>query len=766
MFKQIRIAFYEEIWPLALSFFIVLISFSSRIFGPYTTGNDYPIQGCESLIYRFYTRNGIEPLWYPHIAGGSPFVGLAGAQIYHFPAWLLSFFPSYWDGNALELFILKTALMVFISQAALYLCLTKVFNMPKWAAFGVSILVIYNLRMTDASRFGLYLDAFTYFTTSACLISGVFLKKWGALLLPLSFYLFISAGYPPMVIYGTVGFLFLLALLVQKTRDWHATLKIAGAGILGLSLSSPIVALMFEASKTNHRRVQAADLEWANYDFLTIENILGNLFAPWSAEVQSSFGGTTALSLLLLTVLFLPFVYRKRKVMIYWLLTLFFFVFALGEQAGLFRLMFSYVPGFHWVRIPGRILNVGEALLAIFIGFVWLENRDDKTLWQSIKKMTPFIVFIYVVGSILCFMYNPKISVGFDLPMNLNPIWKNGLSLWWLVAGYLFVGALCLKMYFKRYSKISLAIITATTLFQLGTIVWYGTWIMTKAELPIPHFTTFEESENLPSYASGPLYQELELAEGTWGLASVDYFTFRENTGPEADCVLPLMKKAGFYNPLPFYFTDGWQCHSSQNPVARAHLIESLKEYKCGEGKRGFVFVENLPSCQDQIHPPRLLELNSKNHMARLGPGSTEISGVTDVQSIFVTPYSYAGDSWKVWVNGVPQKPLRVMGGLLGVAVPSGTNTVKVNFLPNSFVFAKYLTWAGIMILIVLFGLLEIPWARISRYRKFILVCCIVFSILTVPFWPIFQEEDGQVMLRTDYNDLIRVLVEKSKTGG
>ncbi len=80
------------------------------LIGPNTIGNDYPrVQPYGSQTLRFYTRHGIEPMWYPHLAGGVPIGFLPFAQYFHLPAWLSSELPGYWTGRRGDPRILQRA---------------------------------------------------------------------------------------------------------------------------------------------------------------------------------------------------------------------------------------------------------------------------------------------------------------------------------------------------------------------------------------------------------------------------------------------------------------------------------------------------------------------------------------------------------------------------------------------------------------------------------------------------------------------------------
>ncbi len=730
----------SELLTLGASASLALISFYTRVFGPDTIGNDYTAQVGQALQYRYFTKLGIEPLWYPHISGGESYAGLALSQIYHLPAWLISFLPYFWNGEAMELFLVKTMIMFFISQFVLYITLNRLFEISKWYAFTISVAFIYTLRNLDSARFGTSMDANAYYVLSACLICFVFIRKKGTLFLPFAFYLFISAGYAPMSIFGGTGLLILVSFLYKKTKDHFTCLKICGSGCLSILLSAPIVSLTNELVKMNHRRTNAPDLKWANESALNIRHVITNLFSPWASDVQSSFGGSTLLSAILILSFIFPVLHFRKwaNLKYYWVAALFFFIYSLGDRAGLFTFMFNYLPGFHWVRIPPRILNAGLPLIALFWGMIWSENKNNPDFLKTISQILPWVVSVAAIASTVFYLNRFDLVPDENLPLTLSPNWNEGLDTYWFAAGLLFCFSLLsflkLKLHRVIQRQIALAVIVLSCLFQIASMISYGTWVQKKENYKIPTLENLESANHLPLYPSYPLVYELSLAEGWLGLASVDYFNFRTRFGENANCVLPLLKNSPKYVPLPFYFTDSWICG------------ELPTDYRCSFENAGIAFLEKSSKCNDQILKPNLAELNKENKLIALGPGSVTIKGISHSPTILVAPYSF-GNSWQVTVNGEKRDTLKVDHGILGVAVPAGENTIRFDFLPPSFHLSKTILYfaIGFYLLICLYYF---------RNTKALAALILILGF-SIPFWPLFQSQDGAILLHNGYQNLV-----------
>ncbi len=738
MIRNLKLWLRVEFYTLCASLGLMLINFGPRIWGADVIGNDYPYLVYEAVIYRFYTNMGIEPLWYPHVSGGAPFSGLSGAQIYHLPAWLLSLMPGYWTGNPLTLFIAKTAFIFWIGHLAFYFFLNKEFQMPRWPAFLISALVIYNLRSLDSARFASYLDSWIYFSIFLIFLYRVLIHGRGTIFLVVSLYLFISSGYSPMVIYGFTGALLLTVILLYKNANHLNLLKAVGASLLGLTISSPVIALTIEAAKTNHARIASPNLEWSNQSAMTYKNLLAGLFSPWVADVQSGFGGSSALSVLLLVFFAQGFFYRKFRIWIFSAIGACFFLYAFGEAGGLFTLFYKFIPAFQWIRVPGRFLNVGLTMITIFCGMIWIKYKNDPQFLIKLRRCSSIVLSINLVILIYVLFNHSIFADGENQPQNLRPIWQNGLALVWIGAGLAFTAAASYFLHSKKFRRLSLTTIVVTTALQMTSTIWFGTWYFPKNELPSKSaLTDFQRAYHLPLLTSQPLIAEKDLAEGTWGLASLEYFNFLNTLKKNADCVLPIYRSVPWTIPLPFYFTDSWICDFRQNELSR---------YRCTAEMMGKVIVEEKSQCISNPNRADLTVLNKNNRLTKLGPGSVELEGEIDRESVFVTPYPFSKDTWRVTINDQPASPIRISGGLVGVIAQPGKNKIHIAYHSQLFEYSKLLMIVGIIVLIIAIYLAWLP-----KNTKYLIAVALL--VISIKFWPLFEQEDGQVLLHNGYSE-------------
>jgi len=133
------------------------------LIGPNTIGNDYPrVQPYGSQTLRFYTRHGIEPMWYPHLAGGVPIGFLPFAPYSHLPAWPSSELPGYWTGNALLILSARHLLLLAGYHALLAWAASRLLGCGReWGAL-LGFALVYNLKTLDSLRYGPALEATVY----------------------------------------------------------------------------------------------------------------------------------------------------------------------------------------------------------------------------------------------------------------------------------------------------------------------------------------------------------------------------------------------------------------------------------------------------------------------------------------------------------------------------------------------------------------------------------------------------------------------------
>ena len=368
-----------EFWGLILP---PLFFFGWMILTPQTIGNDYVVyQVSESLHYRVFHSLGIEPMWDVFQTGGVPVSAHAFAQIFHFPAWLLSHLPGFWTGHAIVLFTAKHIVLAILGQFITFWVLLRISRFSKLGCYLLSFLCIYNLRTLDALRYGAAFDTFIY---GLCfLMLGLLYvdaaRPWLLLPIALFFQFFVTSGYYPALPHICLAFLVSIFVIIYLNREKYSArihLKlfalIGAATLAGMLLSAPNWLPFLEFIQVNYGRVQDASIGWSNYRPLNPTGVFLNLFQPWSAEVHSGFGGCTLLTLIVCS--FITFGIRDfRNSWVILLVIALPFLLAFGAADPLYVFFYKYVPGFSMIRAPGRVMII----LPIFLiaSFLALEKR-------------------------------------------------------------------------------------------------------------------------------------------------------------------------------------------------------------------------------------------------------------------------------------------------------------------------------------------------------------------------------------------------------
>ena len=162
-----------------------------------TIGNDYQkVQIWEAQILRFYHAEGLEPMW--HLTGGIPMAGLSMAQAFHSPAWVSSWYPGFWTGDALTPTTLRELLLFALGHAVYYFAVRSLLGVSPGAAYLLAFIAVYNSRNLDALRYGPALDATVYGHALILLAAAHLVRPSRTLLLLVacSSQLLLTSGYP------------------------------------------------------------------------------------------------------------------------------------------------------------------------------------------------------------------------------------------------------------------------------------------------------------------------------------------------------------------------------------------------------------------------------------------------------------------------------------------------------------------------------------------------------------------------------------------
>ena len=716
-----------------------LVLFGWMIFGHETLGRDYvvfPPQG--ALTFRSYTASGLEPLFYPHQTGGIPLGGLFFAQYFHFPAWLSSHLPGYWDGEALSWIILRHLLLLVVAQGLHYAAWRRGVGLSPAAAYVISFLAVYNLRTLDNLRYGTAFEA-TVYAHAVVLLSALHVLAPSRLLLALAVVasqLLVTCGYPVVLPFaGLAALLFVPALLAAGCgpglllrRGGEAFL----AAALGALLAAPHVLALWEWMAVNNRRVAGADLEWGTAWAMEPRGVLENLVYPWTAEVHSAFGGPTLLVVAGLALLRVLARTRGRRA---WLLVLAFpLLYALGAATPVFPFFFERVPGFGFLRVPGRVLAVlpllafASALSMRAASPVALEDR----LRSALRPAAAAALGLCLLGLALIAL-RPGSPLGGTATheysaASLSDFWSPVHRALWLAAGALAAGGLL----FPRRPRAAAALVAFATVTQTGMLMRHGTW--TEERPRTPALAEFAAADHLPLYGSTPLQATNFLLEESDGTATIAYGRFVKSARRRANCYLPILpglRDRGVL--LPFYL--------SPNLVCARTTSDALDLVRAGDSCRDTGALRTLVTDSACAGEPAsspasgsaLAALNEGNRLVALTSNLALIDVEASTAAVLVTPFPNATTNWSLLLDGAPAPLLEVNGGFVGARVPSGRHQVEVRYF-STLVRAGYrLAFAGALaVVLVGGGRVLLGRAGSNRARSVAFLLMLVLAVLAL----------------------------------
>ena len=201
----------------------VLLFWLCPFVSPWTLGNDYamfPIQ--HQLELMFSIKTGSFPLFVPGFSGGQSSSALTLSQIYHPISHIASILPDYWNGKALEWNTFLRLLSLGLAQLSLFVFL-RCLKVGTAAAFVLSFITVYNLRMLDLFRYGASLESWTGFIFLVSTIGYHYLSPTplkSPFLIICSTYWLVCSGHPQMMYYSLCGaalFTVLLTIFCCRT---------------------------------------------------------------------------------------------------------------------------------------------------------------------------------------------------------------------------------------------------------------------------------------------------------------------------------------------------------------------------------------------------------------------------------------------------------------------------------------------------------------------------------------------------------------------
>ena len=727
-----------------------------------TIGNDYPRYAVEAaLTLRFYPQAGVEPMWLPHLTGGIPMGGHAIAQAFHLPAWITSLLPGYWSGGALRWLSVRHLILIALLHAGWAVTLHRALGLPRGTSYVLALAAVYNLRTLDLLRHQPGIDALAY--GQGLLLAGLLYlaSPSGAALVASAAlaYLLLSCGYPPLLPHLSLAAVMLAAgIAIGPGRwSWRKLPSLAGAWAVGALLAAPHWLWFVEWLRVNHRKVSAPSLEWADALALAPSGLVANVVAPWAADVHSTFGGTTLVPLLLVTLVIAALSRSWRAVVVAGFLA-FPCVYALGAATPLFRLFFFHVPGFASIRVPGRVFAIlplaAVASLIALRGRPGAEAGEPAALPAPVWRRAAIAAALVNAAALIAAAARHSRWSGQDVygypPAKLDPFWTPGTELAWLALGL----ASCLAYAFaQRRWRGRWVPVAALCLAQAAMTFRHGTW--TEPRRPSPTLAELAAADELPLYAEAPLVHENGLAEGAYGTASVAYTAFYKAAVAGGNCFLPLDEGEHGRGAvvLPVYLSSSLRCAGGREDALRI-----VGRSQCRRRSPLRTVVTDPGCLSSEPDNTAQAALNAGNRLVALTPNGMTLEYDSPSDAVLVTPYPNMPANWRAWTDGGPAEIIDVNAGFVGVRAPAGRHAVRVLYhSPGEILGCR----------IAFVTALAAAWLSLIRLRARVLVLALL-AVTPAGLWGYVRFErtlreraEALVLLPNRYPDLLAEQLER-----
>jgi hypothetical protein len=361
-------------------------------------------------------RQGVMPLWNPHLFGGMPFVGDIQSGIFY-PLNLLTFFISapltFRDMEWLSVlhhFIAGAGMYAFLRWGKLGIAnnelrISILASLAGALAFEFSDLFIthfgnLNILMTIA-----WLPLILLFYCRAQTDGRPGLAVVAGILLGIAF----LAGHIQMFLFilialGLLAIGMMLANRIHRTDSVHYIGGLVIIAIVSFGIAAPALLPSIEMAQNSVRASityeQAAQfsLPPAELIGLLVPGFFGrgpqNAWGPWS-RVEVGYIGVLPLVLAFLAIVL------RRDAMTRFMgaFALSGLIFALGGYAIVHGWLYQFVPGFGQLRAPARFIVLMDFALAVLAAFgfdalVHSLPRDGEMIFKRVVRAAPWIFFI------------------------------------------------------------------------------------------------------------------------------------------------------------------------------------------------------------------------------------------------------------------------------------------------------------------------------------------------------------------------------------
>lgn len=691
----------------------------------------------QNYPFRFYSAVEISnlsfPLWNPFVFSGMPFFAdIQNAVLYPFNL-ILSFFVK---NNYLPYPIVEFQVIFhfIIGGFFMYLFL-KSLDLDFYSSFLGGILFVFtgfffsHAHHSNMLYSGIWLPAIFF-----CCNQWFKYKKYWLWICPVLLTISTFGGHPQITLYIFFAFTcyyFFLQCSAQKKASTSKILLDYFFVILLFILLS-MVQILPAAEFLQHTNRNVLDFSGAVKESLPVKGLLtffmpdifNNTYESWQLWEFRCYMGLGTLLLAMLGMFIRPNATTK----FFLFLALLFLILSTGNNTYVYRIFYTLVPGFRFIRAPARFIYLLTFTLSVLAaqGFHFLTEKDNSDIKNiySLKYKKLFITLSLFILAI------PFLSF-FIIPSPIEAYKNHFIRYFVNSVSILFATFLCMRYPKKTFLKFLILLLIVLDLFYnrpaynqvpINLEKMINDSPVARALKPEPEGTRFYVGNKYPAYANMGLiyrmsnlsgynqfklkdYSRLELASpgiaNILGAKFIDYNTREE-----------LAKT--WNNELTFYVQNGFFLNKQRLPRAffvnrsivdpSFNLQDGIKNPDFDPLKTVYLDIE-FP--EPQTNNANNLPQYKISHFENKGDKITINIKNNSEGFLVLSEIYYPG--WKVFVNGEERKTLKANSLFRAVYLSEKSNKIEFVFKPRSFIIGCYvssITLLG-MILVWIFSSLK-----------------------------------------------------------
>ncbi len=696
--------------------------------GTQTIGNDYVNFSIDQQIALQYSlKHGSFPLFAPGFAGGGhSAAALTLGQLHHPISHLASHLPGYWTGQALQVNTALRLLFIGVTHLILLILLLRL-KVPGPAAFAISFVTVYNLRMLDMFRYGASLENYLGFLLLVAALSFDYIKPSrvrSPAFIVIATYLLVCGGHPQIMYLGLLGaggialvLPFALSAVQLEPRPSFYRLKrfyLRAAAFTGTGIamsSAYVLPFYFEFIKSNSARVDR-NYGWSLAYSDSWGGAFNSFFRPLHSDVHGAFGSASIILLVLLIPLVLAFVKRPPKI----LFVLFggavaVFLISIGRATPLHYLFWRFMPLFGSFRTPGRINMVLPFVFLLLLSW-WFRNGNSLEFRRiGARRITPvsavsfLTLLVYIIYNVFLIDLVPKPGHYIPAEVNKHPFSVHVAAYW---TGMVVLGLVGLYGFFSKSRVASWVLgilLCAGVVLQCGIELRNGTWM-------VAHRTK-------PTLAEIDRKMKNKLA--VLGLAGF---------GMESAPIAEQMKRSALQtDPARFYRT-----YRTAKSLEAAYKSMAAHPWNATPTAVSDKPAKLVSSCDKA--GARCLPDVVRMTYASYNKVSFDVSAAEDGLLTAALPFLVG---WRAAVDDKPYEAVRAEGYMAGVFVPKGNHHVTLAFhsIPSLAGFGLFS--AAILGMAVFFALGSAIRARIAILAGGAALATLVFVL---PYRSLYVGDD------------------------